>query len=142
MHDVRSGNEPDEHGEETITADEVKQERQTRADVNKWTHDLYNEQRQAPKSGRELSKVYGYDIRNENGDNDHPSSPSSSFSRGKNPNFGNRRRQNSHQDSRSAYQYRESDRPEKYEGNRDFNRQRYRRNDDRRPEYGWLYKLP
>ncbi|KAJ2940886.1 hypothetical protein O0L34_g10146 [Tuta absoluta] len=33
--------------------------------VNKWSHDKYNENEQAPKSRDELVAIYGYDIRNE-----------------------------------------------------------------------------
>ncbi|XP_069676047.1 protein CASC3-like isoform X2 [Periplaneta americana] len=34
---------------------------------NRWSHDRYNEDEQAPKSREELIAVYGYDIRNEEG---------------------------------------------------------------------------
>ncbi|CAD5209465.1 unnamed protein product [Bursaphelenchus xylophilus] len=56
MHDTRSSGE-----NEQTTGDNTKK---TRAD-GKWTHDLYNEKRQTPKSSRELENVYGFDIRSD-----------------------------------------------------------------------------
>lgn len=33
----------------------------------RWSHDKYNDNEQAPKSKSELVSIYGYDIRNEDG---------------------------------------------------------------------------
>ena len=33
----------------------------------RWSHDKFNDQEQAPKSRSELVSIYGYDIRNEDG---------------------------------------------------------------------------
>lgn len=33
----------------------------------RWSHDRYNDNEQAPKSRSELIAIYGYDIRNEDG---------------------------------------------------------------------------
>lgn len=37
------------------------------AAADRWSHDRYNENEQAPKSRAELVNSYGYDIRNEDG---------------------------------------------------------------------------
>lgn len=37
------------------------------AAADRWSHDRYNENEQAPKSRSELVNSYGYDIRNEDG---------------------------------------------------------------------------
>ncbi|KAI6178731.1 Protein CASC3 [Aphelenchoides besseyi] len=57
MHDQRLGASASE------TEAEERKERQTRADTEKWSHDLFDERRQEPKTVRELENKYGYDIR-------------------------------------------------------------------------------
>lgn len=33
--------------------------------ITRWSHDLYNDEDQKPKTTQELIETYGYDIRNE-----------------------------------------------------------------------------
>ncbi|XP_021934324.1 protein CASC3-like isoform X3 [Zootermopsis nevadensis] len=78
-HDDRTATEDVSTGEtnEKEPADRVSKEGQGSSDSkakkvwreheNRWSHDRYNEDEQAPKSREELIEIYGYDIRNEEG---------------------------------------------------------------------------
>ncbi|XP_031358072.1 protein CASC3 isoform X2 [Photinus pyralis] len=66
-HDDRTMEESNENREE-----EEKVEKQNKKIVwvekkERWSHDRYNDNEQAPKSRSELVAIYGYDIRNEDG---------------------------------------------------------------------------
>lgn len=110
QHDLRTGNEPD-----AVEApqEEAKTERQSRADVNKWTHDLYNEQRQQPKIKHETSNVYGHNSQSKESTGDEEVGeqqqqesrpPKPQRTRRFDPNYSNRRRQHNHDERPSARQ--------------------------------------
>lgn len=46
---------------------ETKEKKVWKDKEDKWNHDRYNDEEQAPKSHEELIAIYGYDIRNEEG---------------------------------------------------------------------------
>lgn len=121
MHDVRSSATKDEASQETT--EETKTEHQSRADiVDKWSHDLYNEQRQQPKSERELNTRYGYNIREkQDGDNQQSTPNQNNRPRRSNPNYRNRRGQNNRQTSNRQESNNENER-------RDDNNRPYREN--------------
>lgn len=141
MHDVRSGNEPGDSAEQP--QEEAKPERHSRADVEKWGHDLYNEQRQQPKSGREISHYYGYDIRskeqNENeeeadgeGETSNKTAPKPARNRRFNPNFSsNRRRQFNQGGNRSTRRSHDDDDQQGDEEEKSDNRPPQRNNYNR-----------
>lgn len=64
-------NEEDEGGEEKKPTDAAtptpKKPVKKSAAVDRWSHDRFNPNEQAPKSRAELVNSYGYDIRNEDG---------------------------------------------------------------------------
>lgn len=75
-HDDRTAEEPeaerkaDEEGKEEKSDSPtpvVKKPVKKSAAADRWSHDRYNENEQAPKSRAELVNSYGYDIRNEDG---------------------------------------------------------------------------
>jgi protein CASC3 len=50
---------------QNVKAQSVKVVKKTKDIADRWTHDRFNENEQAPKSRSELVSAYGYDIRNE-----------------------------------------------------------------------------
>lgn len=67
-HDDRTMEEMNEGSTvEPIVEREVKEKKVWKDKEDKWDHDRYNQDEQAPKSHDELIAVYGYDIRNEEG---------------------------------------------------------------------------
>lgn len=56
--------------EETETVEKTEKEGKKKVwqdKKEKWSHDRFNDNEQAPKSRAELISIYGYDIRNEEG---------------------------------------------------------------------------
>ncbi|XP_043267125.1 protein CASC3 isoform X2 [Venturia canescens] len=66
-HDDRTTEEMSESTAEPPVEREVKEKKVWKDKEDKWNHDRYNDDEQAPKSHEELIAVYGYDIRNEEG---------------------------------------------------------------------------
>lgn len=67
-HDDRTAEEVTEGGTvEPPTERENKEKKVWKDKEDRWDHDRYNDEEQAPKSHEELIAVYGYDIRNEEG---------------------------------------------------------------------------
>lgn len=66
-HDDRTADEPVEETAEPQTEREVKDKKVWKEKEDRWNHDKFNSDEQAPKSHAELVAVYGYDIRNEEG---------------------------------------------------------------------------
>jgi hypothetical protein len=123
MHDVRSG-EPAATEEST-----EKNERQSRADVEKWSHDLYNEQRQQPKSDRELNYSYGHVARTQQGEDTNQPPPVSSLRGGRRLNFGGNKRRPHNRDNRP---HGNSENRERLDSDQDMNREQQRPKDTRR----------
>lgn len=66
-HDDRTTEEVTEENVEAPNEREAKEKKVWKDKEDKWDHDRYNDDEQAPKSHDELVAVYGYDIRNEEG---------------------------------------------------------------------------
>ncbi|KAH0567013.1 protein CASC3-like isoform X1 [Cotesia glomerata] len=66
-HDDRTTEEAAEDTVEQPVERESKDKKVWKDKEDRWDHDRYNDQEQAPKSHEELIAVYGYDIRNEEG---------------------------------------------------------------------------
>ncbi|XP_072760753.1 uncharacterized protein Btz isoform X2 [Anoplolepis gracilipes] len=67
-HDDRTTDEVTDNNAETQTsAKEVKEKKVWKDKEDRWDHDRYNDEEQAPKRPEELIATYGYDIRNEEG---------------------------------------------------------------------------
>ncbi|XP_031845556.1 CASC3 exon junction complex subunit isoform X2 [Nomia melanderi] len=66
-HDDRTTDEVTETNPETQNERETKEKKVWKDKEDRWDHDRYNDEEQAPKSHEELIAVYGYDIRNEEG---------------------------------------------------------------------------
>ncbi|XP_012253652.2 protein CASC3 isoform X1 [Athalia rosae] len=66
-HDDRTTEEVAEETVETPNEREAKEKKVWKDKEDRWDHDRYNDDEQAPKSHDELVAVYGYDIRNEEG---------------------------------------------------------------------------
>ncbi|XP_015524060.2 protein CASC3 isoform X1 [Neodiprion lecontei] len=66
-HDDRTTEEVAEEKVENPNEREVKEKKVWKDKEDRWDHDRYNDDEQAPKSHDELVAVYGYDIRNEEG---------------------------------------------------------------------------
>ncbi|XP_046739131.1 protein CASC3-like isoform X3 [Diprion similis] len=66
-HDDRTTEEVAEEKVETPNEREAKEKKVWKDKEDRWDHDRYNDDEQAPKSHDELVAVYGYDIRNEEG---------------------------------------------------------------------------
>ncbi|XP_058792026.1 protein CASC3-like isoform X2 [Phymastichus coffea] len=66
-HDDRTAEEVSKEPVETPAEREVKEKKVWKDKEDRWDHDRYNDEEQAPKSHAELIAVYGYDIRNEEG---------------------------------------------------------------------------
>ncbi|XP_066601229.1 protein CASC3-like [Prorops nasuta] len=67
-HDDRTADEVADAVTETPSEREIKEKKVWKDKVeDRWDHDRYNDEEQAPKSHEELIAVYGYDIRNEEG---------------------------------------------------------------------------
>lgn len=67
-HDDRTTDEVADNNAETQTnAKEIKEKKVWKDKEDKWDHDRYNDEEQAPKRPEELIATYGYDIRNEEG---------------------------------------------------------------------------
>ncbi|XP_015109022.1 protein CASC3 isoform X2 [Diachasma alloeum] len=66
-HDDRTAEEATESTVEQPPERDNKEKKVWREKEDRWDHDRYNDEEQAPKSHEELIAVYGYDIRNEEG---------------------------------------------------------------------------
>lgn len=67
-HDDRTTDEVTDNNAETQTnAKETKEKKVWKDKEDRWDHDRYNDEEQAPKRPEELIATYGYDIRNEEG---------------------------------------------------------------------------
>ncbi|XP_018048223.1 PREDICTED: protein CASC3-like isoform X2 [Atta colombica] len=67
-HDDRTTDEVTENNTEQQTnAKETKEKKVWKDKEDRWDHDRYNDEEQAPKRSEELIATYGYDIRNEEG---------------------------------------------------------------------------
>ncbi|XP_078037577.1 CASC3 exon junction complex subunit isoform X2 [Augochlora pura] len=66
-HDDRTADEVTETNQESQNERETKEKKVWKDKEDRWDHDRYNDEEQAPKSHEELIAVYGYDIRNEEG---------------------------------------------------------------------------
>ncbi|EFN73087.1 Protein CASC3 [Camponotus floridanus] len=67
-HDDRTTDEVTDNNAETQTnTKEVKEKKVWKDKEDRWDHDRYNDEEQAPKRPEELIATYGYDIRNEEG---------------------------------------------------------------------------
>ncbi|XP_034947916.1 protein CASC3 isoform X2 [Chelonus insularis] len=66
-HDDRTTEETAENAVEQPVERETKEKKVWKDKEDRWDHDRYNDEEQAPKSHEELIAVYGYDIRNEEG---------------------------------------------------------------------------
>ncbi|XP_063990245.1 protein CASC3 isoform X2 [Diachasmimorpha longicaudata] len=66
-HDDRTGDEVTEDTVEQPPERDNKEKKVWKEREDRWDHDRYNDEEQAPKSHEELIAVYGYDIRNEEG---------------------------------------------------------------------------
>ncbi|XP_012152846.2 CASC3 exon junction complex subunit isoform X2 [Megachile rotundata] len=66
-HDDRTTDEVTDNTAEPQTERETKEKKVWKDKEDRWDHDRYNDEEQAPKSHEELIAVYGYDIRNEEG---------------------------------------------------------------------------
>ncbi|XP_012283805.1 protein CASC3 isoform X2 [Orussus abietinus] len=66
-HDDRTADEVANTTVEVQNERETKEKKVWKDEEDKWNHDRYNDDEQAPKSHEELIAVYGYDIRNEEG---------------------------------------------------------------------------
>ncbi|XP_076655665.1 CASC3 exon junction complex subunit isoform X1 [Halictus rubicundus] len=66
-HDDRTADEVPETNPESQSERETKEKKVWKDKEDRWDHDRYNDEEQAPKSHEELIAVYGYDIRNEEG---------------------------------------------------------------------------
>lgn len=66
-HDDRTADEVNDETAEPQPEREVKDKKVWKDKEDRWDHDRYNDEEQAPKSHAELIAVYGYDIRNEEG---------------------------------------------------------------------------
>ena len=66
-HDDRTAEEVTESTAEPQVERETKEKKVWKDKEDRWNHDRYNDEEQAPKSHDELIAVYGYDIRNEEG---------------------------------------------------------------------------
>lgn len=67
-HDDRTTDEvPDNNAETQTNVKEIKEKKVWKDKEDKWNHDRYNDEEQAPKRPEELIATYGYDIRNEEG---------------------------------------------------------------------------
>ncbi|KAK0090034.1 hypothetical protein PV325_003847 [Microctonus aethiopoides] len=64
-HDDRTTEEAAEDAPEQPPERETKEKKVWKDKEDRWDHDRYNDEEQAPKSHEELIAVYGYDIRNE-----------------------------------------------------------------------------
>jgi hypothetical protein len=65
--DTNDKEAPDRASKEGQGGGDAKAKKVWREHENRWSHDRYNAEEQAPKSCEELIAVYGYDIRNEEG---------------------------------------------------------------------------
>ncbi|KAI6203470.1 Protein CASC3 [Aphelenchoides besseyi] len=120
MHDQRLGASVSE-----VEAEE-KKERQTRADTEKWSHDLFDERRQEPKTVRELENKYGYDIRSSEKSEDSTASAPQAVRRDR-PNFRQNHRPQQQQPNRGSHRHVENNNEAR--GDRRNNRGHQRRND-------------
>ncbi|KAL7301591.1 hypothetical protein TKK_0005604 [Trichogramma kaykai] len=67
-HDIRTGEESGEQEDKEAPVErETKEKKVWKEKEDRWNHDRYNDEEQAPKSHAELIAIYGYDIRNEEG---------------------------------------------------------------------------
>ncbi|CAK9830326.1 Protein CASC3 [Anthophora retusa] len=66
-HDDRTTDEVADTTVESQNERETKEKKVWKDKEDRWDHDRYNDEEQAPKSHEELIAVYGYDIRNEEG---------------------------------------------------------------------------
>lgn len=66
-HDDRTVDEVEDSAAEPQNERETKEKKVWKDKEDRWDHDRYNDEEQAPKSHEELIAVYGYDIRNEEG---------------------------------------------------------------------------
>ncbi|XP_017798145.1 PREDICTED: protein CASC3 isoform X2 [Habropoda laboriosa] len=66
-HDDRTTDEVADIAVESQNERETKEKKVWKDKEDRWDHDRYNDEEQAPKSHEELIAVYGYDIRNEEG---------------------------------------------------------------------------
>lgn len=67
-HDDRTTDEvTDNNTEPQTNAKETKEKKVWKDKGDRWDHDRYNDEEQAPKKSEELIATYGYDIRNEEG---------------------------------------------------------------------------
>lgn len=67
-HDDRTADEVTDNNTETPTnTKETKEKKVWKDKEDRWDHDRYNDEEQAPKKPEELIATYGYDIRNEEG---------------------------------------------------------------------------
>ncbi|XP_068972200.1 protein CASC3 isoform X2 [Bombus flavifrons] len=66
-HDDRTIDEVTDSAVESQNERETKEKKVWKDKEDRWDHDRYNDEEQAPKSHEELIAVYGYDIRNEEG---------------------------------------------------------------------------
>lgn len=66
-HDDRTIDEVTDNAAESQNERETKEKKVWKDKEDRWDHDRYNDEEQAPKSHEELIAVYGYDIRNEEG---------------------------------------------------------------------------
>lgn len=66
-HDDRTTDEVTDNNPEAPSERETKEKKVWKDKEDRWDHDRYNDEEQAPKSHEELIAVYGYDIRNEEG---------------------------------------------------------------------------
>ncbi|XP_015598571.1 protein CASC3 isoform X2 [Cephus cinctus] len=66
-HDDRTADEVTDTAVEPPSERETKEKKVWKDKEDRWNHDRYNDEEQAPKSHEELIAVYGYDIRNEEG---------------------------------------------------------------------------
>ncbi|XP_076174148.1 CASC3 exon junction complex subunit isoform X2 [Ptiloglossa arizonensis] len=66
-HDDRTADEVTDNNAEPQNERETKEKKVWKDKEDRWDHDRYNDEEQAPKSHEELIAVYGYDIRNEEG---------------------------------------------------------------------------
>ncbi|XP_015430720.1 PREDICTED: protein CASC3 isoform X2 [Dufourea novaeangliae] len=66
-HDDRTTDEVTDNNAEPPSERETKEKKVWKDKEDRWDHDRYNDEEQAPKSHEELIAVYGYDIRNEEG---------------------------------------------------------------------------
>ncbi|KMR04521.1 protein casc3 [Lasius niger] len=67
-HDDRTTDEVTDNNTETQTSTkEIKEKKVWKDKEDRWDHDRYNDEEQAPKGPEELIATYGYDIRNEEG---------------------------------------------------------------------------